>query len=268
MIIINCIYTFICRIIRLIIHFIKKYFYNFPSFEVDKVILLPTNEKPKVILSWNIQELFLFTNKLKITNIIKYLKRTNADIVCLQEAFEDKAKTRITEGLKEKYPYHLVGNSKKSYIVGEDSGLLVLSKYPIIKIKFTPLKDLVLTDDLANKGILYFTVQGVNFVNTHLQAFFETISMKQIQQLKEESPFNNQNYIVTGDLNNTNAHTFFGIKPNNKTITFPEDNEILDYIIPINQETENKIKIKTKVKKINLENTSDHYPIKGYIKYL
>ena len=60
-------------------------------------------------------------------------------------------------------------------------------------------------------------------MNTHLQAFFETISMKQIQQLKEESPFNNQNYIVTGDLNNTNAHILFGIKPNNKTILSHED---------------------------------------------
>ena len=71
------------------------------------------------------------------------------------------------------------------------------------------------------------------------------LDVYKIQQLKEESPFHNQNYIVAGDLNNNNAHTFFGIKPNNKTITFPEDNEILDYIIPINQETENKINEKS-----------------------
>ena len=246
---------------------LTKYFYSFPPLELEKIDRIITEDKPRIILSWNIQELFLFTNKLKIINIIKYLKRTNAEIICLQEAFEDKAKTMIIDKLKEKYPYHLIGNNDKSYIVGEDSGLLVLSKYPIKKIKFSPLTDLVLTDDLAKKGILYFQVQGVNFVNTHLQAFFETIAMNQIKQLKRENPFENQNYIVAGDLNNNNAHVFFGVKQNNKSITFPEDNEILDYIIPINQIKENKIKIKTKVKKINLENTSDHYPIKGYIEY-
>ena len=122
------------------------------------------NKIPKSIISWNIQELFLYSNTKKINNILNYLDSFDADVICLQEAFEDKTKEFIILYLKKKYPYHLLGYQVKKYVVGEDSGLLVLSKYPINFIDEIKLKNLIFPDCLANKTVLFFEV-GYLFCN-------------------------------------------------------------------------------------------------------
>ena len=65
-------------------------------------------------------------------------------------------------------PYYLIGINDKKYIIGEDSGLLVLSKYKIqFKVK---LDELLMPDKLANKSIIYFTIGRLNMMTTHLQS--------------------------------------------------------------------------------------------------
>jgi len=212
---------------------------------------------PKEIISWNIQELFLYRDIGKLYNIINYLKEFNCDVICLQEVFENYTKNKIIEELKKKYPYYLSGNMNKKYIIGEDSGLLVLSKLPINFIKEINLKNMKLPDSLANKTILYFKIGIINFITTHLQSDCIETSERQIYNLINCSPF--KKFIITGDINNSNLCEILKVKQNNKENTY--DNCILDYIVPYGYD----FKIETKVLNIDITNTSDHYPIFGKI---
>lgn len=268
LIIINIIYL-LFRLGRLPIYFIKNYMNMFKDKKIMKIedFIQLSPKKPKSIISWNIQELFLYTNKWKVQNIINYLKTEPAEILCLQEVFEDPVKKKLLRNLSYKYPYHISGNDEKNLIIGEDSGLMVFSKYPIKKIKFSKLKNTFFPDNMASKGILYFKIQGINFLTTHLQSNYEIISQQQLKQMIDDNPFKNENYIITGDLNHTRAEIYLKCSKNNFDITFPSDKEILDYIIPINNNKNNKLKVKTKVNKIDLTNTSDHYPIFAKIIY-
>ncbi len=215
-------------------------------------------ENPNSFISWNIQELFLYTNTNKVNNIINRLKTFVADIICLQEVFEDKTRKIIIEQLKENYPFYLSGNNKKKYIVGENSGLLILSKFPIEFVNELPLQNLCLPDSMAFKTIMYFKVGNLNFATSHLQSIYEDISKKQLYNIIDKSPF--KKFILIGDLNNENVFDLLNIKSNNSCKTC--ENSILDYIIPINY----NLNINVKKIEIEIENTSDHYPIIGKIK--
>ena len=213
---------------------------------------------PIKIISWNIQCLFFYLNPQKIENIIEKLIEFNADIICLQEVFEDHIKKKIIHDVKSIYPYYLLGNTIKKYKVCEDSGLLILSKYDINYIGEKYLKGLVLPDSLCNKSILYFSVGGYYFVTTHLQADNFNISKKQLIDLIDNVPFNK--YILIGDLNHFEADRIVNVENNNKTPT--NEGMVLDYILPINY---GDIKLNTNVLEIELTNISDHLPIQGEI---
>ena len=145
----------------------------------------------------------------------------------------------------------------KKYIIGEDSGLLVLSKYPINFVREINLKNMKLPDSLAIKSILYFKIGLLNFITTHLQSDYIDTSEKQIYNLINCSPF--KKFIITGNINNPNLCEILKVTQNNKENTY--NNCILDYIIPFRYD----FKIETEVLNIDLTNTSDHYPIFGKI---
>lgn len=240
------------RITRIFTYFFKN---NLDSSNSN--LLDTSNDSPSTIISWNIQELFLFLNSKKLENVIEKLKTFSSDIICLQEVFEDKTKKLIINELKEVYPYHLLGNIKKKYLIGEDSGLLVLSKFPIKFIYEYYLKNLRLPDSFANKSILYFKIGKINFATTHLQSTYEEISKLQLNDLINNSPFDN--FIIVGDLNNRSTNTILNIKVNNICNTF--EDYILDYILPYNCD----FNIEVKTIDIDITNTSDHMPIIGKI---
>tara|TARA_Y100000389_G_scaffold161852_1_gene164412 strand:+ start:654 stop:1445 length:792 start_codon:yes stop_codon:yes gene_type:complete len=259
----HIIYIYIFHIINIIFYLLRiKYLF------IKEICIKQTNsitnnisDKPKNIVSWNIQGLLYFLNPQKIKNIINVLNTFNHDIICLQEVFENSIKQQIINGLSKKYPYYLLGNTDKKYIVGEDSGLLVLSKYKIKFIKEVVLNDTILLDKLSNKSILYFSIGDLNFVNTHLQAsdiiHNEIISKNQINNIFINAPF--QSYIITGDLNTNNACKYTNSSKNNNINTCDEG--ILDYILPINT----NYWINTNVINIDMTNTSDHKPLSGEI---
>ena len=208
---------------------------------------------PKSIISWNIQELFLYSNTSKVNNIINYLDSFESDVICLQEVFEDKTKNAIIRSLSYKYHYHLITKTSKKFIVGEDSGLLVLSKYPIQYLSEVSLKGLTIPDSLANKTVMYFKIGNLNFATTHLQSEYQNISRVQLYEILKKSPI--EKFILAGDLNNESVNEIVGIKQNNFQPTW--ENKIIDYILPIGYDVE----IKTDVINIDLNNTSDHFPI-------
>ena len=214
---------------------------------------------PKKIVSWNIQGLFFYITPVKINNIIQKIKEINADVVCLQEVFEDSIKLKIIQSLKEIYPYYLIGCMDKKYIIAEDSGLLVISKYNINFKKEIILEDCIFPDNFAKKKIIYFSIGEYNFSNTHVQSGSYEIAEKQIKQILNNSPF--QKFILVGDLNHYKADKILNLENNNQKNTW--ENVILDYILPIQY---NNLIHDIDVINMDLTNVTDHLPIIAKIK--
>ena len=228
-------------------------------------------DKPKSIVTWNIQGLFMHMNDDKTRTILYQLKRMNDyDIICLQEVFENSLKDKIIYELRDNQPYYLLGDTYKRYLVGEDSGLMILSKYPIEFVKEHVLEEYNFPDRMANKTILYFKIGNLNLMTTHLQSnnmFDNTeLSSKQLRQIIEFSPF--EQFIITGDLNNNNSDKFLRKEKNNFDRTWVNqtnsinhskpDSEILDYIFPHNYDN---ITVQVNVPKMDITNCSDHFPL-------
>lgn len=236
-------------------------------------------DKPRSIVTWNIQALFMHMNDDKTHNILYQLKRMHDyDIICLQEVFENSLKDKIIYELRDSQPYYLLGDTYKRYLVGEDSGLIVLSKYPIEFVKEHVLEEYNFPDRMANKTILYFKVGDLNFMTTHLQSnnmFDNTeLSRKQLRQIIDFSPF--EKFIITGDLNNNDSDKYLRKEKNNFDKTWVNqkrvnqthvnllkdkkkpDSEILDYIFPHNYDN---IKVQVNVPKMDITNCSDHFPL-------
>ena len=124
---------------------------------------------------------------------------------------------------------------------------------------------------LSNKGVLYFTVDGVNFANTHTQSEClhycildfpdnPSISKRQIHEIITYSPFG-RNFILMGDLNNTCANSFLNTPENNTEYTFVDDKTCYDYIVHLDKPC-----VVSDVSVIKLtKNPSDHYPVVGFI---
>lgn len=83
-----------------------------------------------------------------VTSIQRMIGTTSeADIVCLQEAFEKHRQKRIIRGLRRFYPY-----SHSSY--PDEAGSLTMSKYPIVYEEFVPFSRAVGADLFMKKGML------------------------------------------------------------------------------------------------------------------
>lgn len=232
------------------------------------------SDKPRSIVTWNIQALFMHMNDDKTRNILYQLKRMHDfDIICLQEVFENLLKEKIIYELSDNQPYYLLGDTYKRYLVGEDSGLMILSKYPIEFVKEHVLEEYNFPDRMANKTILYFKVGDLNLMTTHLQSnniFDNTeLSRKQLRQIIEFSPF--KKFIITGDLNNNDSDKYLRKEKNNFDKTWVNQthvnllkdkskppSEILDYIFPHNYDN---IKVQVNVPKMDITNCSDHFPL-------
>lgn len=222
-------------------------------------------DKVTSIATWNTQCLFLYMNSQKIKNIIYELKLLEFnDVLCLQEVFDDTMKYKIIDELSNIYPYYLLGNTDKKYRLGDDSGLLVLSKFKVKYCKEVILDGATFPDNLSNKSILYFSVGNLNMVNTHLQSSdlynSSNVTIKQINDIIKYSPF--ERFIIIGDLNNSEAHIHVGVPKNNDQPTC--DNSILDYILPIHYPC---ISIDSYISSRSIKNISDHKCLLSKINY-
>ncbi len=252
----------LCGLLRRIFRFCY-WWKNIPQTNSNSVSI---NDKPTHIITWNTQCIFLHMKKHKLQYIINTIESFKSnDILCLQEVFEDTCKQRLINELSHMYPYYLCGNMNKRYIIGEDSGILILSKYPIQLEKEIILDEYIFPDRMANKSIVYFKVGCLNLVTGHLQSnnMFDNndISTRQIKMIKEKSPFSS--YIITGDLNHNDTHDILNVPKNNFTRTWG-GHDILDYIIPINC---NHITLNVRVIDIDITTISDHYPLQAELKY-
>lgn len=138
------------------------------------------------LLSWNIcglpKPLSLFFGgvvpwDMRIDRIVETLLQQDADVVCLQEVFDEATAFRLYHALKEKYvdfcfnisPCHF---GFTPFSAGLNSGLFVASKYPIERCSWTPYKDVVFP--IIKRGFFAFQIvngsQTAHLVNTHMES--------------------------------------------------------------------------------------------------
>ena len=249
----------------------------------NKDIIL--NKNNLKIVSYNIDGLFAHYIHLNYINISKYIRylliEDNVDIICLQEVWEKSILNMIKNNLNDIDLYYAQPPTSLKYCVGEHTGLLVISKYPIVYQDYLKYEQLNFTCNMTNKGLQHIKIirnnLQYNIINTHLQSSFnkcglmyQNTSENQLNQILNYINENNiEKCIILGDLN---LHTPFIkniLKKNDKLsikynydnlITFPDGNssEQLDYFLDYNNIMSNKI-INYSVKSDIYY--SDHYPI-------
>jgi sphingomyelin phosphodiesterase len=166
------------------------------------------------ILTWNIYMLphcNLFNHNCKRAKIIaEKLSDSPYEIIVFEEAFDYRARRIIKEKLQGIYPY-IYGPANYSFFsLKTSSGIWILSKIPLNKIKEIEYKNRFGIDALARKGAVMYegNWNGNDFqlVGTHLQANSpDSIRREQCNQiavsLLQQYAKPNVTQIVCGDFN-------------------------------------------------------------------
>lgn len=146
------------------------------------------------ILSWNIYMLpylSLFNdNDKRAKAIAERLNGSNYHLIVFQEAFSSKCRNIMSKILLAGFPYQYGPANEKRFSLRTNSGLWIVSKFPLTQldqIKFSESKGY---DAVARKGAVLFegNFKGRNFqlLATHLQAEdSHDLRIKQCQEIKE-----------------------------------------------------------------------------------
>lgn len=115
---------------------------------------------------------------LRIDKVADRILQLDADVICLQEVFEEEAAEKLYEKLKGRYAHFYMNIGPRNFgfnheSAGMGSGLFIASKLQIIDSKFRLFKN---TSYHMNRGCFDFTVasEDVPFAHvytTHLEAF-------------------------------------------------------------------------------------------------
>ena len=195
------------------------------------------------VMSYNIKALFPFYNKLRIRAIVDYVEslfvENQVDIVCLQEAFELELYDHLYRVARANSLNIVHPSLSRRYYIGENSGLVTISRYPIVEHDFVRHDTSSGLCGLANKGAHYVkcSVDGriMNIINTHLQSDNPTIAIRQLARIMDSIAC--EKSLLVGDMNmdyeimRRNVGDAFCLANTNKIVTFPEDNAQYDYCI-------------------------------------
>jgi sphingomyelin phosphodiesterase len=130
------------------------------------------------ILTWNIYMLphcsWIHGNCSRARVIAEQLKSSPYDIIVFEEAFDYKARKIIRRQLQELYPF-IYGPANESFFsIRTNSGIWILSKVPLKKLKEIEYKNRFGIDAMARKGAVMFEGEWngrlFQLVGTHLQA--------------------------------------------------------------------------------------------------
>lgn len=91
-----------------------------------------------------------------ISELVKRIKAETTDVACLCEVFDDDEREMIRSQLSFLYPYYREGPDEAD--LDEDGGLLILSKYPILKHYQSIFRQCAGNDCWANKGVIHVRV--------------------------------------------------------------------------------------------------------------
>jgi endonuclease/exonuclease/phosphatase family metal-dependent hydrolase len=154
------------------------------------------------ILTYNSNFFLNRINKRKVTDMVLNFIKKDYSIICLQEVFDYKIRDHLTKSLSNDYNYIIDRAGRCRYIIGEDSGLYIASKYPIKNQIFIKFNNSAEYDKMANKGFISIEIEinGNIFliINTHLQSQYSlTTHLTQLKQIKQIN-----NYILKYKKNN------------------------------------------------------------------
>jgi endonuclease/exonuclease/phosphatase family metal-dependent hydrolase len=262
------------------------------------------------ILSWNIYMIpkpILWTNQFDRAEVIgDILAGEDQDVIFFQEAFSAGARKRIWNRLKETHPYESGTFKKKKFLTVLNSGLWVVSKYPITVLDHIYFEKSMHTDKFATKGSLMVEVQlpdrKVQIAGTHTQAWqgdeedkVRYAQLTQMRGMMDEFREEGVDQVVVGDINFDDYRPDYAEGINNilgthgielsgpirfsageltnSHRTAKDHAELLDYVLLRNDSsTGAKIKNKmlrkrTMMKKGKVIDLSDHYGIEAEIEF-
>ena len=190
------------------------------------------------ILSYNINCLFFHHDQEQVDGVVAYFRQllvSNTatsmvpDVVCLQEAWEERVIRRLIDVAHDAGWYAAHPATKKAYFVGEHTGLLVLSRFPIVGQAVHIYTTTAGEDCMSSKGAQYLTIdlsgstasntavlntdKRLHLVNTHLNAAGSitggassngnNVARQQLAQLLQHMPtsFGAQQALLVGDMN-------------------------------------------------------------------
>lgn len=146
------------------------------------------------IMTWNIfmipPIIFKSCQEDRAVYISDYVKKMNPDIMVFNEAFLKNITTILKDKLTALYPYQSDVTPRGAMKL--NSGVLVFSKFPILKQDFVQYKSKRGSDRFAKKGARYVELavnnQRIQLVTTHTQSLvkYSAARIKQFTQLKNQ----------------------------------------------------------------------------------
>lgn len=157
---------------------------------------------PVSICSYNIQMTMFHITQQRLKLIVNELQRMTADVICLQECFEETAIHTICDTLKSIYKYSYNDTQDKPFY-NTNSGLVILSKYPLQNVHYERYTHHTFVDSLAHKGFVCCEVvtpsHRLVLCNTHLQADYPLLNYALVrkEQLHQLCRFVRRSYLNT-----------------------------------------------------------------------
>ena len=155
---------------------------------------------PAVYKSCQIQRAYL---------IADYIKKVNPDVLVLEESFMNSVRIILKSKLDEVYKYQ--SDIKKSGLIKMNSGVWILSKYPIDKQDFISYKKKKGTDIFAKKGATFVEIKvndkKLQLIGTHTQSLIKYKKTRAIQFRQIRKTIADKYYkdsicqFIIGDLN-------------------------------------------------------------------
>lgn len=185
-----------------------------------------SNSETFTVLNWNVCFLPGFLSltyggmlpwEHRIDKVVDFLKKSEADILCLQEVFDEEAALKLYSYLKDDYSYFYINIAPENFGLDPNiclgSGLFVASKYEICSPNWTKYNDSWLEN--IRRGFFDFQVinakNSAHIVTTHLDPSlslgsaenFRALQLKQVLEHLEKKKIRNNSgpVIVCGDLN-------------------------------------------------------------------
>jgi len=263
----------------------------------------PSKAQDFTIISWNIKFLPRVLLHIKhrplkrVQPIAEHLLKDTADVLVLQEAFDNLANRRLIKKLNGLYPFY-IGPANKKCCFKLSSGILILSRHPIRQLATIDFKSCEKEDCFARKGALLVEVRWndrqLQVLGTHLEAGGgKEIKMEQYQEIASIVKPNAKEGIpqfLCGDFNTRKTDTFLYPRMlaildaedgslhgelqftsdhllNDMSNYRPDDREVIDFIlyrgngIPLQKATRSVTRYQSKWSKQNRD-LSDHFGVK------
>lgn len=143
----------------------------------------------------------------------KWLADSDADVVALQEAWNEPAVRALIDQTSDEFPYYVGDQPGRFGFKLVSGGMLLLSKWPIASVRSMTYDDCYGFDCRAAKGAIDAVIQlndssRIHVVTTHLDAGEEvkdrrsrTSQLAQLRQFISDIDQNGHPILITGDFN-------------------------------------------------------------------